>query len=273
MDPYLERHWGDVHARLIVYTCDQLQGMLPMHLRARIEERVYFETPDTDEEGVFPDIRVVEEKRAKGSRRSISGTAAVTEPLVVVLSEPVTETFIEVRDMRSNERVVSVIEMLSPSNKRPGEGKDKYLEKRRQLCDGEVSLVEIDLLRAGKRLFPFPLEYLPESYRTPYNIWVRRGWDMIRVDVYAVPLRQRLPIIKVPLRETDEEIPLDLQPLLEQAYRNGGYDDDIDYEKEPIPPFAPVDARWADALLREKGLRKGKSLRRGGRNGKRRKAD
>ena len=49
-------------------------------------------------------------------------------------------------------------------------------------------------------------------------------------------------------------MPLELQPLVNEAYRNGTYED-TDYRRDPVPPLDPEDAAWADALLREKGLR------------------
>jgi hypothetical protein len=74
------------------------------------------------------------------------------------------------------------------------------------------------------------------------------------VEVYRVPLRERLPVISIPLRPADPDVPLDLQQILEQCYRNGGYDD-IDYTAEPDPPLKTGDAAWADALLRENARR------------------
>ena len=74
------------------------------------------------------------------------------------------------------------------------------------------------------------------------------------MEVYRVPLRERLPIIPIPLRETDPDAVLDLQAILDQCYENGGYDD-LNYAVDPDPPLDPEDAAWADTLLREKGLR------------------
>src|SRR5205807_5544132 len=111
--------------------------------------------------------------------------------------------------------------------------------------EGRVSLVEIDLVRAGRRPLPVPLANLPPSFRTAYHIWVRRGWKPLQVEIYRASLRERLPVIRIPLRETDADVPLDLQALIDECYRNGNYDDDLDYEVEPQPPFDPEDARWA----------------------------
>lgn len=46
MDPYLERHWRDVHATLVVLSRGMLQPQLGAGLRARIEERLVVELPD-----------------------------------------------------------------------------------------------------------------------------------------------------------------------------------------------------------------------------------
>jgi hypothetical protein len=46
MDPYLERFWPDLHARLILYACDQIEEQLPGNLIARVEERVVVEAEE-----------------------------------------------------------------------------------------------------------------------------------------------------------------------------------------------------------------------------------
>jgi hypothetical protein len=174
--------------------------------------------------------------------------------LIRIADEPATESYLEVIDVASGRRVLTAIEFLSPSNKRPGEGCEKYRQKLRELKEGGVSLVEIDLLRAGRRTFTIPPESMPESHRTHYRVCVRRGWKSSKVEVYPVALRERLPVIPVPLRQSDTDVTLDLQSLIERAYDDGGYDD-IDYRTEPDPPLDPAAAAWADALLREKELR------------------
>jgi hypothetical protein len=262
MDPYLEAHWGDVHGSLIVYARDQLRDALPPDLRARIEERVYVDTPEATERPLIPDLRVLERRHTKTKRPPRANGPTVSEPLVLLLDDPVTERYIEIRDIRSGGRVVTVIEALSPSNKVPGPGQQKYLQKQHELLEGEVSLVEIDLVRSGKRLLPVSVERLPVEYRTPYQVCVRRGWRLAEVEIYRVPLTERLPTIKIPLRQTDKDVPLDLQALIELCYLNGDYEDDIDYRADPDPPLQEVDARWTDALLREAGLRGRRSRRR-----------
>ncbi len=258
MDPYLEETWGDVHTRMVLYSCDQLQGLLPRDLRARVNERVFVDAPKLDERNIYPDVRVVERGRGRTGVATPPAGVALAEPLILRLpEEPITETFIEIIDIGSGRRVVTSIEVLSPANKRPGEGRKLYMRKQRELIDGEVSQVEIDLLRVGEWTVSVGMYQVPDSHRdTPYRVVVRRGWKPFEAQLYAVTLRERLPNIAVPLRETDADVPLDLQAVLDRSYDYGGYQDDIDYAAEPDPRLGDDDAAWADALLREKGLRR-----------------
>ena len=268
MDPYLERHWGDVHQSAITYIRDWLQSRLPSDLRAQIQERVYIDLPKRERTEYYPDVRVVE--RPRGSRVAAPTTALAepptakeaensdllpAKPLLIHLDiEPVTEGYVEIIDVKSGHRVVTAIELLSLANKRPGKGRRLYLKKRKDQQSAGVNTVEIDLLRRGRRVLMVGTEQIPPSDRTTYQVCVWRGSQPDLVEVYRVPLRERLPVISIPLRPSDRDVPLDLQAILEQCYRNGGYDD-IDYSAEPDQPLLIDDAKWADALLREHARR------------------
>lgn len=259
MDPYLERFWGDVHQRLVTYACDALQSRLPSDLRARMQERVYLEIgqPEAPRQVYYPDVGVVERP---GRRSEEAGGVAVAievdvevevaEPIhVEIPHDPVRETFIEVIDVKSGRKVVTSIEVLSPANKLPGEGQRLYLKKQAEMRNAGVNLVEIDLLRRGERVLVARPEWLPPACRATYLTSVWRAARPERVEVYPMPLSRRLPIIKIPLRPTDADITLDLQALVDQSYRNGGYDD-IDYQASAEPPLAAEDAAFAVEVLR-----------------------
>jgi hypothetical protein len=267
MDPYLEAHWRDVHARLIIYASDALQGVLPGSLRARVEERVLLETPQgLGDHPLFPDVRVVEYTSRWDLATRPGADAAVAEPLLVDTEpEPATETFLEIIDRESGNRVVTVIEFLSPSNKSPGANRDQYLRKQREVCSSDANLVEIDLNRFGIHTLAFPLAHLKPQARTPYMVCVRRATRRDKAEVYPMPLWERLRVIKVPLRPDDADVPLDLQAPVEQCYRNGAYDGTLNYAADPEPPLLGADEVWADEFLHEKGLRpRKKSPRRKG---------
>jgi hypothetical protein len=257
MDPYLERFWRDVHTRLVTYACDQLQSRLPADLIARMEERVFVETPEGIGTSMHSDLRVVERGRSsEASAVAVDGVAVAEPELVhVPAGEPVTETFMEIVEARSGHRVVTVIEFLSPTNKTPGPRQELYLQKEHELRQAAVSLVEIDLVRAGHRILAGSPYAIPQPQRTAYIACVRRGWRPTPLEVHRLPLRERLKAIAIPLRQTDRDVALDLQPLVDQAYRNGRYELEFDYRQPPDPPLDAEDAAWADALLHSQGRR------------------
>ncbi|MBI3269501.1 MAG: DUF4058 family protein [Planctomycetes bacterium] len=254
MDPYLEHTWPGVHARLIVYASDQLQVQLPSDLRADVEQRVLLEEMAGVEQAYRPDVYVVEHGQPRPHAPSAGGVA-VAEPFVVHLDpDEVFQRYIDIVDAATGNQVITTIEFLSPTNKLPGAGQDKFRRKQEETLRSRVSIVEIDLVRAGSRVLMVRSDRIPPSHRTTYQVCSRRGWRPNDVEVYRAPLRERLPVIPIPLREADRDVTLDLQSLIDLAYRNGRYDS-IDYSVDPTPPFDPPDAAWADALLREQRRR------------------
>ncbi len=256
MDPYLEARWGDVHQRLITYSADQLGIHLPADLRARVQERVFVEADAKEIRRVVPDVHVAEYPAQKSSPSAFSeGTGlSFAEPLVFLIQEDaVTEGFIEIRE-RSGGRVITVIEFLSPANKAGGEGQRLYQQKQKEILRSETNLVEIDLVRSGQRVLAFPEPRIPTEHGEDALVCIRRAKSERARELYALPLRERLPAIPIPLREQDRPVPLDLQALLDQCYHNGRYDD-IDYTKAPVPELPPADAAWAESLLRTAGKR------------------
>jgi len=257
MDPYLDAHWRDIHARLIIYACDALQSVLPGSLRARVEESVLLETPQgLGPHPLFPDVRVVEYTSKRPTEARPGGGVAVVEPMLVeVEPEQVSEPFLEIIDRESGNRVVTVIEFLSPSNKSPGPNREQYRRKQREVCSSDANLVEIDLNRFGIHTLAFPLAHLKLADRTAYMTCVRRATRRDKAEVYPMPLWAPLPIVQVPLRPDDADVPLNLQSLIEQCYRNGAYDGTLDYTAEVDPPLLGAEKDWAEKWLREKGLR------------------
>jgi hypothetical protein len=249
MDPYLEAHWRDVHAALIVYIRDHLQDQLVGgKLRARVEERLVVEADDVAIRAINPDVRVFESARGdEGGGVAIAAPTA--EPLIIPLpAEDQTETYIEIIERGTHDRLVTVIELLSPTNKLGADARRAYAIKRQEVRSAGANRVEIDLTRAGHRqLAAWPV---PKSHRTTFQACVTRAHDRSqpRAEVYRMPLEQPLPVINVPLRPTDKDVTINLQALVDQAYRRGAYDD-IDYTRPPVPPLSRSDAAWAAELL------------------------
>jgi hypothetical protein len=146
--------------------------------------------------------------------------------------------------------VITVLEVLSPTSKRPGEGRDLYERKRLTLLGTLTHLVEIDLLRAG-----LSMTMWGNGTQADYRILVSRSLQRPRADLMPFSVRQPIPEFRLPLQAGDEEPVVDLNWLLHDLYDRAGYDLQINYRAEAEPPLAGDDAAWADALLRAVGLR------------------
>ena len=141
------------------------------------------------------------------------------------------------------DKVLTAIELLSPTNKSEGDGNELYIRKQREYRLAKVNMVEIDLTRAGNRDLVFPLNCIPSSHRTTYLAWVHRSHSPTQIEVYPIPLDQPLPVIAIPLRADQSDAPLDLQAAVTACYLNGRYRD-IDYSKPLRPALSTADATW-----------------------------
>jgi hypothetical protein len=253
MDPYLEARWSDVHATLITLIKETLQPNLPPALRARSEERVLLETADEPEAiaQYRSDVAVVNTGHRAEPAPSAPGATATIEPVrVKYYNAPEVDRFVQIIDRTNGNRVVTVIEVLSPWNKGPGRLNKDYLKKLDDYAKGSVNVVEVDLLRYPQRdRLPVGQIDLKPDRRTPYLVAVRRASDPSEWLIYPIPLRQPLPRIPIPLRQTDPDVGLELQPLIERVYIAGGHDD-IDYTKPCAPPLDADDTAWAQSLLK-----------------------
>jgi Protein of unknown function (DUF4058) len=250
MDPYLEHPtlWPGVHNGLIA----ALQLSLAPQLRPRyyvaIEERLYITEAD---QRVFvgrPDLAVVGQPAAETAPQPAPSASSVLT-VQVPLPDEVRETYLEVRETRTD-YVLTVLEILSPTNKRPGRGRRLYEDKRMEVLASRTHLVEIDLIRAGAAM---PI--MGNGRASDYRILVSRGDCRPNAILYAFGVRQPIPPFALPLKPTDQEPPVDLGPILHDLYDRASYDLRLDYRGDPDPPLPPVEAVWADELLRQKGLR------------------
>jgi hypothetical protein len=253
MDPYLEARWSDVHAKMIGFIGEALQPLLPRDLRARAEERILLEADDEEDVGsggYRSDVAVIE--TGPGSRAPAvgeTGAVAAIEPIIIRrFPTPILDRWVQIVDVSSGNRVVTVVAILSPWNKLAGRLNRQYLRKLQDYARASVSVVEIDLLRSGSRGRIAETEAdIPADRRTPYIACIRLGWEPETWRAYPLPLRARLPAFPIPLRPTDPQILLDLQPIIDRIYVAGGHDD-IDYTKPPEPPLQESDMAWAAGL-------------------------
>jgi hypothetical protein len=256
MDPYLELPslWPDVHASLIGTIRDQLQQQIVPKYFAQITPYVALEqlSIEAPRRSLVPNVAIYERDMPHGSTLV---AVAHAPPLVgVALMEvPTRYARIEIRAL-SDERLVTVIEVLSPVNKRPGpDGADGYEKKRQELMNNGIHLLELDLLRAGRRPLLGRPEKLPPQ---PYFAFLSRVERWPEIAIWPCSLQKPLPNLPVPLRAPDPDAVLALTPVMQQIYRNARYDLRVDYRAEPpAPELLPEEAAWLDAHLRERGLR------------------
>lgn len=252
MDPYLERRsvWEEVHTDLITEIRQFLTPMLRPRYRVAIEQRTYLTVLPPDDQLVgLPDILI---KDGRTLSPLAGGSALiVAEPLIGELPAPeeVRERYLEVRDMATQE-VVTVIEILSRSNKLTQAGRAEYEDKRLKILGSKTNLVEIDLLRAGKP-FAMKLPVANGQAQSHYRIVVSRSWQRPRASFYLFGVRDPIPTFPIPLRREEEEPALPLNQILHQLYDQGGYDLAVDYRRPPEPMLEQEDAQWVQTLLRE----------------------
>jgi len=252
MNPYLQFRWGDFHTRFTVAMSDALNQSLPEDLEARVEESI---TVDIEEERrtIYPDVNVFELDSGSSVAVALAQVATVAEATVVKLrDDPRTERHIEILDHKTGGRVITAIELLSPANK-TSEGVAAYHKKQAEFIAARVNLVEIDLIRGGQFILAMPERKLPRKCHTPYLINVRRATQPDEANLYPITLRDPLPNIPIPLRSTDRDAVLQLQPLLDECFERGRYR--LNYQQPPDPPLTDDEESWSDRRLRELGLR------------------
>jgi hypothetical protein len=249
MDPYLEQPalWPDLHNSLIVALRDNLAPRLRPRYYVAIEERTYTVEPGDLLLAGRADVAVV--GPAYGAALPAPEVAESGGVIVSVdMPDEVRETYLEVRSATGE--VITLIEILSPTNKRPGEGRGLYLRKRRSVIGTLTHLVEIDLLRAGE-----PMPVSGWAGQSDYRIMVSRGNRRPRALLLPFGVRQPIPSFALPLLPGDAEPAVDLGVLLRALYDRGGYDLRLSYAAPADPPLADADTAWADDLLRAAGLR------------------
>src|SRR5581483_8226803 len=244
--------WPDVHTNLITEIQANLNPNLRPHYVARVELRVYIsDDDDPGREALVPDVRVETRPRQKGAKKPKAEPALVlTEPLIVptLMDEEIEEAFLKIIHVES-QAVVTVIEVLSPTNKiRGSRGRASFMAKRHEIMNSEVHWVEIDLLRGG-----VPSVTDPPLRPSHYRILISRADQRTRTRFWPISVRHPLPVIGIPLRDKEPEVSLDLGAVFRAVYDRAAYDASVDYRKDPKPPLEGADAKWAREQLRRRG--------------------
>lgn len=243
MDPFLEnQEWKDFHTDFNVALRAALVGHIEPRYIVRVERRVYVEFPSHEDDSrvrlADAAILVTGAPQTEATTSGGAATAVVPEVGEIPMPEEQREAYLVIRERETME-VVTVIETLSPANKRRGDGRRVYLEKRDEILQSQAHLVELDLLRGGERL-PM-VTPLPEGDN--YAIVSRRN-RRPQADIYAWKLPQPLPEIPIPLKKGDPDVMLPLQPVFTTVYDRARYDLSVDYQAPLDPPFSNAEAEW-----------------------------
>jgi hypothetical protein len=247
MNPYLEHPsaWPNVHHRLITAIADDLAPQLLPKYQVLVEERIYqVETQDSILVGA-PDV-LIQQLRSDPETGTVALATSSIEPLSVTLTLPETlrQGYLEVREITTGQ-VITVIEVLSPVNKRSGKGRLDYENKRAMILTSSSNFVEIDLLRQGQSM---PIQ--ANLMRSQYRILVSSEEKRPQADLYAFNLPDPIPCFTLPLRAGDRLPTLDLRWLLNGIYDRSGYGFVIDYTQPPIPPLTESDLLWMNQSLK-----------------------
>jgi hypothetical protein len=254
VDPYIESsgRWGDFHGSMIAEMRTALNARLPEGYAAEIDLYVWFHEPAASDRqrGGEPDVYVTSAGRASRARRPAgSGALSDYRKFAFPSVSRRRHKYVRIVDLASN-RVVTVIELLSPSNKASREDRDAYLIKRNETLAAGASLVEIDLLRGGPKL---PLSNPPPAVDNFY-VLVCRAWEHPEFALRSFGLRDPLPILPVPLDAGVPDAMLPLGPCADAAFDGGKYRTRLPYEEPLRPRLQKEDAVWVRDLLRSKGL-------------------
>jgi hypothetical protein len=242
MDPYLEHPvlWEGFHARLIPEIADQLQPRLDPRYIATVEERVFVEGPQRRIPGVWV-------QKAAGVEGPPLAAAAETDTAVILEVEEleIHQKRIEILDLYNQQKLVAVIEVLSPTNKTTGPGRESYVKKQQEILERDCHLMEIDLLRDGRHTVSVPEWRVQELQPFQYVACVSRWPFRSRFEVWARRLQQRLPRIMIPLVEPDPDVLLDLQGAVEAVYDRARYWRRIRYDEPCVPALDEEGQSWA----------------------------
>ncbi len=239
MDPYLEGYlWADAHQALAYQFRRQLVPLVAPRYAVRLAVTMLTDRVPAHELGImYPDVEVIRPQRPTEPSMTVTPAAVAIPPapLAIPIDAPVPTRLVtvEVHDVAQN-RLVTSLEIMSPANKREP-GLHEFLSKRDELQLAGVHVLEIDLLRRGRRIWSDA-----RVDATPYMATLVRAGH-IQAELWPIGLRDPLPVLPVPLRHPDPDVPLDLSLALDTIYDEARYSLTLSYDEPPPAPTLSVD--------------------------------
>lgn len=220
MDPYLEddKLWPVFHHHLVMCLYQLLLPGLVDRYRARVGQRHY-----ATEQALFTSI----------------------------IREEHTEEFIEIRQ-RSDGKLITLLDVVSPANKTTASGRSAYLSKRAEGRLDGANLVEIDLVLQGQPTLEYSRDGLPDW---DYAVTVTRCAQPERYEIYTTTLPKRLPRFRLPLAADDRDTVLDLHTAFTRCYDQGSFSGQIDYQRDPTVRLNDEDRQWLQEVLQQQKRR------------------
>ena len=259
MDPWLERPavFPTVHGHLVYNLHAALNAILPAGYAATTDSRVYVDPelrriPDVGLHG--PTHPPADDPNGFAAALAGAGLLAVeAEPV----SDPIEERYLKIFSV-DDDRLVTAVEVVSPTNKKPGEdGRVSYRQKQGEYRASGVNLVEIDLLRGGPHTTAVSEDQLRAAGPFDYHVCVTAACHARTCFVAPIRLTDRLPLLPIPLDPGVPPVTVDLQAVFDRCYDEGRYGFLAKYDRrQPDPPLTAEQQAWAEGILREKGLLK-----------------
>ena len=251
MDPWLEHpaRWLGVHNSLIAAIRDELASKVAPRYFVDIEQHSYLVLLAGELFLSRPDTVIGRTKSRRPLPRPLESSASAAVGVLeldvkVPVKDRVDEWYLEIRAVGTG-KLITVIEVLSPTNKSHSAGRKTYCKNRNRIFASNTNLVEIDLLRAGK---PMPI-VTREPVKSDYRIMISRSKSRPRAKLLAFGVCQASPAVPIPLLPKDPEPSLDLNGVLHALYERARFDLRLDYANPPVPPLSEDDAEWARAIV------------------------
>jgi len=245
MNPYVEQDafWQDFHLEFLPAVRERLVAQVRPKYIVMLDEHVYVQEVPPEPRRLVgrADVSLAATPKPRAKETARVGVLEAPTQVHIPVQDVRRVPFLEVRD-RLGRELIAVLELLSPANKRGGADREQYMAKREPLLKSAVHFVEIDLLRGGR---PMPLENRPKC---DYSVLVSRAEDRPCAGFWPIRLRQRLPVIPIPLLRADPYARIDLQEILHHVYDAAGYEDFI-YAGRPDPQLTSKDATWARTFV------------------------